>query len=446
MGILITLFVLFILIKLSTLEQAESCIKLCYTTPNGETVEVDTSKKTYQDPPNAIPLDFDVDIFRKNFVVYFQNSKNDIEKALESAVKETLKSALQKINPTYKGLRFNMFVVNTYTMGKSYSYKDLQSKGFYINCIRGSFKTPDKQEVPPFKFQTNAFSQYCDNYRFITTKMTPKKTVCKFEITNSLIAPEVFAGLIDTNNCECDNLQFYNHDSELPLLFICPVCGKLYMCECQREYYTNIRSDDFEYLYNKATYKSNICFICQKKVPPELYSYSGITTFGRRYEAYIKALIKAHYGGWEYNPDYSYKDGYDNYRRIRKEAENTIRAQVGYPLIGERWLNETTLYKICCMLFEECNIIREYSPPWLNKKRIDIFISEYNLGIEYQGEQHFRAIEHFGGEEGLAKTQTRDKEKAKLCRENGVTLVYFNFDEELTEQMVLKKLEKYTKT
>lgn len=295
--------------------------------------------------------------------------------------------------------------------------------------------------------------------------MTPKNTSCKFEITNILIAPEVFNNLVEVKDCQCESLLFYDHYSELPLLFICPVCGRLYMCECQKKYYDIIHNYtksydlknytwhypgnnidlDFEYFYRKSTYKPDICFICKNQIPDENYSYSGITMFGRRYESYIQARIRAYYNGTPYNPDMSLKDSYEDYRNVKKKTENEIRALVGYPLIGEKWINETTLYKICCILFDDCDVIREYSPKWLNKKRIDIYIEKYKLGIEYQGEQHFIAINRFGGEEGLQKTQNRDREKAKLCKENGVQLVYFNFDEELTEENVIKKLNRYIK-
>jgi len=44
--------------------------------------------------------------------------------------------------------------------------------------------------------------------------------------------------------------------------------------------------------------------------------------------------------------------------------------------------------------------------------------------VEYQGEQHKKPVEYFGGEEAFADQQERDKRKRALSRENGVSLFY----------------------
>ena len=41
-----------------------------------------------------------------------------------------------------------------------------------------------------------------------------------------------------------------------------------------------------------------------------------------------------------------------------------------------------------------------------------------------QGEQHFTAIEKFGGEEDFVLRQKRDEEKKRLCEEHNVKLFY----------------------
>lgn len=52
---------------------------------------------------------------------------------------------------------------------------------------------------------------------------------------------------------------------------------------------------------------------------------------------------------------------------------------------------------------------------------------KYNIGIECQGEQHFKSIEYFGGEEKLKNQIERDYRKIKLCEQNGVKLLHFTF-------------------
>jgi len=53
----------------------------------------------------------------------------------------------------------------------------------------------------------------------------------------------------------------------------------------------------------------------------------------------------------------------------------------------------------------------------------DFYLPDYNLCIEYQGIQHFKARNKFGGETELTKTQIRDSIKAKYCNDNNITLI-----------------------
>lgn len=69
--------------------------------------------------------------------------------------------------------------------------------------------------------------------------------------------------------------------------------------------------------------------------------------------------------------------------------------------------------------------ISQYNPNWLGRQRIDFYIPRYNVAIECQGEQHFKPIEYFGGEENFQENIERDDRKRRLCEENGVRLLYF---------------------
>lgn len=68
---------------------------------------------------------------------------------------------------------------------------------------------------------------------------------------------------------------------------------------------------------------------------------------------------------------------------------------------------------------------------WLNKMRLDIYFPKYNIAIEYDGIQHYRVSEFFGGEEAFQKRQTADKEKDNLCLNNHCILfrVKYNYTE-----------------
>ena len=62
---------------------------------------------------------------------------------------------------------------------------------------------------------------------------------------------------------------------------------------------------------------------------------------------------------------------------------------------------------------------------WLGLQTLDFYLPEYNVAIECQGNQHFRAIAHFGGKEKLDLIVERDERKKRLCKENSVKLIYF---------------------
>jgi rubredoxin len=53
----------------------------------------------------------------------------------------------------------------------------------------------------------------------------------------------------------------------------------------------------------------------------------------------------------------------------------------------------------------------------------DFYIPSMNTCIEYDGIQHFEAVEHFGGEEEFKNVKKRDKIKTNYCKKKGIRLV-----------------------
>ncbi len=76
---------------------------------------------------------------------------------------------------------------------------------------------------------------------------------------------------------------------------------------------------------------------------------------------------------------------------------------------------------------------------WTDVYFLDIYFPKLNIGVEYQGEQHFRPISFFGGEEAFKQNQERDKRKKKLCLENKCKLIYVY--PEYDFEQVLKEIE-----
>ena len=52
-----------------------------------------------------------------------------------------------------------------------------------------------------------------------------------------------------------------------------------------------------------------------------------------------------------------------------------------------------------------------------------VFVPALKLAIEYQGEQHYLPLEHWGGEQGLKDRQAMDKTKRLACQEADIRLL-----------------------
>lgn len=107
---------------------------------------------------------------------------------------------------------------------------------------------------------------------------------------------------------------------------------------------------------------------------------------------------------------------------------------------NNKWTTEKTLYGMVASMFPELHVIYHYRAEWLENLELDIFIEDLKIGIEYQGIQHYEIVEHWGGSAGLKKRQDNDSRKNRLCKQYGVSLVYFLHTETLTYQIVYERL------
>ena len=107
---------------------------------------------------------------------------------------------------------------------------------------------------------------------------------------------------------------------------------------------------------------------------------------------------------------------------IQDGIEDEIREK--YDIPASKWISEHQLYEFIKDYFPNEKVEKHGRPKWLKQQHLDIYFSEKNIGIEYQGEQHLRPIDFFGGEEGFKKTIERDKRKKQLCKKNNCELIY----------------------
>jgi len=85
-------------------------------------------------------------------------------------------------------------------------------------------------------------------------------------------------------------------------------------------------------------------------------------------------------------------------------------------------------------LLNEKNIKFEYQKKfseckYVNSLNFDFYLPEYNICIEFDGEQHFKLVERWGGKNGLKKRQIRDSIKNEYCKNNNIRLIRIRYDE-----------------
>ena len=125
---------------------------------------------------------------------------------------------------------------------------------------------------------------------------------------------------------------------------------------------------------------------------------------------------------------------------VLNEVESLTRKEFGFRAVGDGWISESILFNIVKRLFPGQEIVRHHRPDWLNGLELDIFIPARQLAIEYQGQQHFRAVAAWGGEGGLRQVQERDGKKARLCTRKCIKLVLVDYTEPLTQEHIQGRL------
>lgn len=147
----------------------------------------------------------------------------------------------------------------------------------------------------------------------------------------------------------------------------------------------------------------------------------------RNFNPFLNGLFEQGYG-WS-----------DDYKRYDQRIKDGFLHLKETGLIAPRWISEFGLYLEVKNLYEDT--VYQYRDSWLGNQSLDIYIPSKKLGIEYQGEQHYRPISVFGDETDFAHRQELDAKKRELCVTNGVKLLEWPFDLEITPGEVKKQIE-----
>ena len=146
-----------------------------------------------------------------------------------------------------------------------------------------------------------------------------------------------------------------------------------------------------------------------------------------------------------------FREKYDVWRYADKILEDANNGKYddyeknNYLKPAKNWVIEEWIYKEVKKNYKEYAVIYQYKPFFLKSSEgkhmsYDVFISKLNIGIVYRGKQYFKPLKSFGGIDAFNKL---DKEKAELSRKNGVKLIYLNYGENVTIQMIQRRINEY---
>ena len=217
----------------------------------------------------------------------------------------------------------------------------------------------------------------------------------------------------------------------------CPYCGgtvKLTTQDCikrAKEKHFN-KYDYSNFIYNGYDVKS--CIICPEH--GEFWQTPHVHLLGcgcpkcrglyQTTEDFIEKAREVH--GDKY--DYSKVEYINNKTKVciicPEQTPHGHLAGQGCPYCKNSFLeNEISI------LLKENKIIYEQEKTfeWLRDKGclyLDFYLPDYNIAIECQGEQHFKPVDFFGGEEQFKRRQELDFIKHKLCINNGIKIIYYS--------------------
>lgn len=125
-------------------------------------------------------------------------------------------------------------------------------------------------------------------------------------------------------------------------------------------------------------------------------------------------------------------------REFECSLEDFMYSGVEHPLLtmskGEKdislFLQNNKINFVSQYKFPDCFFKSENSP-----LRFDFYLPDYNICIEYNGKQHYEAINWFGGSENFKEQKERDKIKKEYCKKNDIKLIEIAYNDNLDAEM-----------
>ena len=175
----------------------------------------------------------------------------------------------------------------------------------------------------------------------------------------------------------------------------CPIHGEFWQTPTD-----HLSGKGCKYCANNVKYTSENFVEKSKKIHGNKYDYSNVNYVNNSTKV---CIICPEHGEFWQTPD-NHLRGHSCPKCNTSKLENEIRS-----ILSENNIK-----------FEE-----QKKFEWMGLLSLDFYITEYNIAIECQGIQHFEPNDHFGGNDVFNDIKERDMRKKELCRENGVTILYY---------------------
>lgn len=225
----------------------------------------------------------------------------------------------------------------------------------------------------------------------------------------------------------------------------CEVCGRHSSTKSFIIKSKSIHGDKYD--YSKVEYKNahtKVCIICPKhgefwQAPNSHLNGKGCfrcVDHKQTLNEFIQKAKSIHGDRYDYsNVEYEHSQKYITIvcpiHGKFKQTPNSHLSNRGCPKCncskGENEIRE--ILKSC-----EISFIEQYRFNDCRNKRtlpFDFYLPELNLCIEYDGEQHFKPVEKFGGYKSFKTIIIHDKIKTNYCINNDINLIRIRYDDDI---------------
>lgn len=177
------------------------------------------------------------------------------------------------------------------------------------------------------------------------------------------------------------------------------------------------------------------------------YAIYNIKLFCRLYRPDYEIISKEFLGVKELHW-FKYNGSFVNDKKYPREFQTTVDAFINCGVLHpsmSRSKAEMEIETYC--ISNNINYIPEYCFKDCRDKHslpFDFYFPDYNTVCEAMGEQHYKPIDFFGGEEGFKVRKEHDKTKEEYCKNNNIKLIiipYTEFDkiEEILDNYLFPK-------